>query len=277
MSHYLTISCGIIQSTKHLDQESIMNALEEAEGDSDDNVAHFCAKLTPQVERASLYLKIGEVRNAMAVLAAVGEPFVQMLASQLDNLPEEDTPEHSTIHSFIAELETQWYNASKEFPATLEKEAKEKAKRELEKKDKEEAEGKTDGFAKPKPKSKPNVGKKGKKGGAAEEEEEDDDDMAFMYMPTITSPINLEQLFSLLAGWRTALESKFGPLFGDALRVVKKAILKTKEGTQTAGSTSAKSKTTQGGETSKRKLAEVSNTEGRKDEESKPTKKAKQT
>ena len=209
--------------------------VENAEGDCNEPTEDNCGEWTnpsrltkslqPILERGENFRKVGSVVNAMAIFTRVTESFVQAIwecdncegSTPINEFEEDDT---DTMKEFFVQLEVAWSDALTAFAAELASAPAEGAKPAA-------AEAKA---------APANAGGRTKKpvkllatGGPSGAADDDDDEGH----PAAAGPVErprptmdlAKETFAKLASWRERSSKHFGPVFTDALRVLKKAIM----------------------------------------------------
>ncbi len=228
----------------------------------------MASKLKPQLDRSDLFMKIGELQNGLALLTAVTDPYIHLCHANLDQLTDEavEDPESAgaLARQFIAELETAWSNAAQRVAARLASTGRDTLATPPAAADHEKKDGKS---KKKKALRKPTASSL--KSGQAVEEEDDEDGAEDLPLPR---PDTLEQLFSMLAKYREMLRNTIGPIFDDALRVAKKAILKAEKAKDEAAKQEASVSSSPSSSSSSQKGAEKADKVAEKSDEVPPKK-----
>ncbi len=195
-------------ATSQLDLEHLLETIETHLNDAADSSYFFAKSLIPLVQRGEMYMKINRQINALNVIKSITDAFATCVCED-ENIPTEGEGADEDEKSERNELNL--------FVANLESL-----------------------WEKIAIKFNPNEMCEHKKSLASTKNVIDNDEVS---LPTTT-----QELFKILATWREALKDVFGPLFSDALRVLKKRIIQEeKKAASAVASTTDKSVTKQVG------------------------------
>ena len=179
--------------TSHLDTGALLESIDTAMSDSAGSSYFFSKALSPMVDRATMYAKIGRINNALSALLSISSSFALCVCED-ENIPsgandaeDEEKEERQELDLFVAKLEQTWEVVAQKYSPTLVSSHQSAADK-----------GVTD-------------------------------------MNEVSLPKTHQDLFALLADWRVNLTPTFGPLFSDALRVVKKSIMKSEKEKEKCG------------------------------------------